>query len=102
MCTEYGPYDFRCDWGRVLETIEGEKIIFLWQIDAKRAPQPDTQKCSEVELWFSQVDERVSQLQLIHRHFENHGEKHQQYYELMNSEQGCDFIINAFIDYSTQ
>ncbi len=100
-CTEFGPYDFQCDWGRVLETVEGEKILFLWQIDPGRAPQPDPEKCSQVEIRFSDIDDSTSQLQLIHRNFENHGEKYHRYYELMNSSEGWDFIINAFIDYCT-
>ena len=34
LCTEIGPYGFRCDWGRVTELTENEKIKLKWQIRA--------------------------------------------------------------------
>lgn len=44
LCTEIGPYGFRCDWGRVTELTENRKIVIKWQISPKREQVPNPEK----------------------------------------------------------
>ena len=41
LCTEIGPHGFRCDWGRITELVENQKIELKWQIGPMREPVPD-------------------------------------------------------------
>lgn len=102
LCSEFGPDDFRCDWGRVLEIVPGKKIRILWQIDHGRAPQPDPAKCSEVEISFEDIHENSCHLKLVHRHFEKHEEKNHLYFEAMNGQHGWDYILGCFADYCSK
>ena len=101
-CSEYGPHDFRCDWGRVIELIPGKKIRLLWQIDHDRIPQPNPDKCSEVEVEFIDFNEHSCHVKLVHRHFEKHGDKNHLYFELMNGQHGWDYILGCYADYCTK
>lgn len=71
-CYEIGPHGFRCDWGRVLAWDPPDRVVFTWQIDPSRAPQPDPAKASEVEVRF-QADGPSTRVDLEHRHFARHG-----------------------------
>jgi len=44
LCTEIGPYGFRCDWGRVTELTENRKIVIKWQISPKHEQVPNPEK----------------------------------------------------------
>lgn len=98
LCTEIGPYGFRCDWGRVTELTRSSKIVLKWQISPDRLPVPNPEQASEVEIRFSNAAGCTS-VEFEHRNFENHGEGARQYFEMMNSEQGWDYILNAYKSY---
>lgn len=98
-CSEIGPDDFRCDWGRVLEIEKGKRIKFLWQIDHDRVPQPNPDKASEVEITFEDINEKNCTLKLVHRYFERHDVKQHLYFETMNGQHGWDYILSCFTDY---
>lgn len=72
LCTEIGPYGFRCDWGRVIKLIENKKIEIKWQINSKREPVPDPNKASDVKVKFVS-NEDTTTIELEHLNFENHG-----------------------------
>lgn len=46
LCTEIGPYGFRCDWGRVVRIEVPHSLVFKWQISPRREPVPDASKAS--------------------------------------------------------
>lgn len=95
LCTEIGPYGFRCDWGRVTELSENKKIMLKWQIGPKREPVPDPEKASEIEVFFKSGD-GFTTVELEHRNFQNHGEEGTAYCNMMNGTLGWDFILNAY------
>lgn len=97
LCTETGPHGFRCDWGRVTEISEPERIVFKWQISPRRIPEPNPANASEVEVTFIQNDDLSTKLLLEHRDFENHGPEAREYRQAMNSERGWEYILNKFI-----
>lgn len=94
-CYERGPNGFECDWGRVLKYEPPNRIIFTWQIDPDRVPQPNAKKASEVEVLFEGSDNET-ELTFIHRNFENHDDNAEAYKEALGSPQGWPYILNNF------
>lgn len=95
-CYEIGPHGFRCDWGRVLQFEPPHRIVFTWQIDPDRVPQPNPDKASEIEVLFEEAAGETN-VTFVHKHFENHGEGAEQYKEAMNSPQGWDYILDNYV-----
>jgi len=95
-CYETGPAGFRCNRGRVLEIERPAMITFTWQIDANRAPQPDSAKASTVNVTFKTLEDGRVRVRLIHSGFEQHGGDWKAYEKAMNSEQGWPFIIQQY------
>jgi len=52
LCSERGPYGFRCDWGRVLAWEPPHRIALAWQIGPRREPEPNPAKASTLEVTF--------------------------------------------------
>ncbi len=55
LCKEIGPFNFRCDWGRVLDIRENEYLELLWQIDSNRVPEPNPDKGSKIRITFDSM-----------------------------------------------
>jgi hypothetical protein len=98
LCTEIGPFGFRCDWGRVTELTENKSIGLKWQIGPKREPVPDPRKASDIKVSFIKSD-NLTNFIFEHFNFENHGEGWQDYGKMMDSELGWDYILNSFKQY---
>jgi hypothetical protein len=98
LCTEIGPYGFRCDWGRVTELIHGKKINLKWQISPKREPIPDPDQASDITMVFDKNGESTT-IKFEHRNFENHGEGAEDYQKAMDSEWGWDYILGRYQEY---
>ena len=98
LCTEIGPHDFRCDWGRVVKLISNKKIELKWQISPKREPIPDPGKASDIEIEFTE-NGGISTMTFRHKNFENHGDGADKYREMMDSPQGWDYILNNYKRY---
>ena len=98
LCTEIGPNGFRCDWGTVSEYSENKKISLKWQISQKREPIPDKEKASDVKVSFVE-NGNSTMVSFEHFNFENHGEGADDYRNMMDSEQGWDYILNNFKTY---
>jgi hypothetical protein len=99
LCTEIGPYGFRCDWGLVVELVENKKIGLKWQISPKREPVPNPEKASDITISFKSNDNSSTTLEFEHFNFENHGEGSEDYRKMMNSAQGWDYILDSFKEY---
>ena len=99
LCTEVGPYGFRCDWGRVTELIEGQRIGLKWQIGFSREPIPDPEKASDILLVFKPTNKTSTIIEFEHRNFENHGKQAVDYRKMMNGPQGWNYILNRFKEY---
>lgn len=101
LCTEIGPYGFRCDWGRVISIEENDHIKMNWQISARREPIPDPFQGST--LLFTFIEERDgTRLDFQHYDFENHGEDAEYYREMLDSAYGWDYILNLYKEYCEQ
>jgi hypothetical protein len=85
LCTELGPYGFRCDWGRVAELVVPDRIWLKWQISSARVPVPDPGEASDVVIRFEQAGPET-RVVLQHLNFKNHGEGWQQYQQQKDKE----------------
>lgn len=99
LCTETGPYGFRCDWGRVKELTENEKIELKWQIGPAREPVPNPDDASDIKVEFGKNDESATVLRFEHYNFENHGDGADDYRKMMGGKQGWTYILNKFKNY---
>lgn len=99
LCTEIGPYGFRCDWGRITEFKENERIDFKWQISSKREPVPNPNRASQVVVEFDEVENDSTTVRLEHKNFENHGDGAEEYMAMMDSPPGWDYILNCYREY---
>lgn len=99
LCSEIGPYNFRCDWARVITAEPGKELSLRWQISPDRIPQPNPAQASELKLHFEDLENGYSQLHLIHRNFEKHGEGAKEYLQAMDAPEGWDYILNCFQNY---
>jgi uncharacterized protein YndB with AHSA1/START domain len=95
LCTEIGPYGFRCDWGRVTDLIQAKKIGLKWQISPAREPVPNPDKASDIIITFTE-NENSTSVKFEHFNFENHGEQAEEYRRMLASAQGWDYILNRF------
>lgn len=98
LCTEIGPYGFRCDWGRVTELIENKKISLKWQISPRREPIPNPDKASDINVLFKENNGSTI-LEFEHFNFENHGAGAEDYLKMMDGEKGWNYILNAYKNY---
>lgn len=94
-CYERGPHGFECDWGRVLRYDPPHSIVFSWQIDPDRVPQPNPEKASEIEILFED-NGSDTEITFIHRNFEKHGENAESYKEALSSPRGWPYILEKF------
>ena len=98
LCSEVGPYGFRCDWGRVTAFETDRKISFTWQISPQRVPEPDPSRASNVNVSFNGEGAATS-ITFEHTNFEKHGEGAKQYQEAMASDRGWDYILEQYKAY---
>jgi hypothetical protein len=98
LCSEIGPYGFRCDWGRITDIEEGVFIELKWQVGPKREPVPNTDKASDVMIEFTE-DIPGTLLILQHFNFGNHGENSAIYRDVMDSNKGWGYILKCFKSY---
>ena len=96
-CFEIGPYNFICQWGRVLVWDPPYQLKFTWQINPSSAPDPNPKTASEVAVNFLAENEASTLMTLEHAYIERHGEGAEQFYEAMNSEYGWEKILSCYI-----
>ncbi|WP_300601255.1 SRPBCC domain-containing protein [Niabella sp.] len=98
-CTETGPLGFRCNWGRLVQVVPGEKLVLLWQISPSRAPEPDPDKASLVQVQFDDASHGATRVTIRHMGFENHGDGAAGYAKAMDSDKGWKYILETFADF---
>lgn len=89
---EIGPHGLRWDWGRVLTSEPGRRLVFSWQIGPDRVPVPRAEDATEVAVTFEQTSVHV-----VHRGWERHGAAGSQY--RTNLTDVWPYVLNRFADY---
>lgn len=92
---EIGPHGLRWDWGRVLSSEPGRRLVFSWQIGPDRVPVPRPEDATEVEVTFSDTSVRV-----VHRGWERHGSAGDQYRK--NFVDVWPYLLARFADHVTR
>ncbi len=96
-CIEWGPHDFRCDWGRVLVWEPPYRLVFSWQIGPDRTPQPDPRRASRVEVRFDPVDDGT-RITVTHDQFGRHGDSGEGYRDALAAEGGWPYMLRSFVN----
>jgi len=100
FCYETGPNGFLCHWGRVLEWDPPHRLVLSWQISPERAPEPNPDKASEIEIRFIAEGPRTI-VEFEHRCFGRHGEGGARYRAAMDSPQGWTYILQRYASEAT-
>ncbi|MEQ4300804.1 SRPBCC family protein [Plantactinospora sp. B6F1] len=85
MLYEIGPHGFRADWGRVLDWQPPRRLVFNWQIGPDRAPVPDPDRASAVEVRFAPQADGSTLVEVEHRDFDRHGEAAEGYRDALTA-----------------
>ena len=101
LCTETGPFGFRCDWGRITSISRNDTISLKWQISPQRVPVPDPDQASDLIIHFNEPPEGGTDVHLQHLHFERHGEGSEAYATAMDSEKGWDYILQCYTTFTS-
>lgn len=92
---ERGPEGFTCDWGRVLAWEPPARMLLRWQIAPSRAPEPDPERASEVEVRFA-AEDGGTHVAVEHRGFERHGDGAEGYRDALGSPGGWPYMLGAY------
>lgn len=95
-CREIGPHGFRSDWGRITLWEPPHHLRFTWQIAPDRAPQPDPERASEVEVLFEAQGART-RLVLTHAGLARHGAGWEGVRDGMASAQGWPLLLGRYV-----
>ena len=63
-----------CRWARVLAYEPPSRLVFSWDIDVRWQPEPDPDRCSEVEVRFVAEGPERTRVELEHRELDRHDE----------------------------
>ena len=77
-----------CTWGRVLAYESPTRFVFTWDISLQWQVETDPAKCSEVEVTFTPLSDTATQVDLVHRHLERHGDGWQSMAQAVGSPNG--------------
>jgi uncharacterized protein YndB with AHSA1/START domain len=62
------------DWGRVLAFDPPRRLLLAWHISPQWQIETDPDRCSEVEVTFTALDEACTRVELEHRLLDRHGD----------------------------
>jgi len=77
-----------CRWAHVLVYDPPERLVFSWDIDLAWNVETDPDRSSEVEVRFVALSDDRTQVELIHRHIERHGDGWEQMHGAVGSPEG--------------
>jgi uncharacterized protein YndB with AHSA1/START domain len=97
-CFERAPYNFQCDWGRVLVWEPPHRLVFTWQISPGREPEPDPARASEVEVRFEPEGPAATRVELEHRRLSRHGAESGHYRAALDSPHGWPYILGRYAE----
>ncbi|HEY0759679.1 MAG TPA: SRPBCC family protein [Acidisarcina sp.] len=64
----------QCNWGTVLAWEPPARVLLSWNIGLDWQFNPDMTRASEVEVRFTALGDSQTRVELVHRHFDRHGE----------------------------
>ena len=91
-----------CDWGTVLVWEPSKRLVIAWQITHMWGYEPDLSKSSEVEIRFTPLPDGMTQVDLVHRYFERHGEGGEAMRGAVDAPNGWTGILQLFANQVAQ
>ena len=86
----------QCPWGTVLTWEPPHRFVMAWQVNPDWKYEPDLERCSEVEVRFTPVDDGTTLVELEHRDLERHGGDYVTMREKVNAEGGWGGLLALF------
>jgi uncharacterized protein YndB with AHSA1/START domain len=86
-----------CDWGTILLWDPPRRLVMAWQVSPSWQHEPDLAKSSEVEVRFTPEGDGFTRVDLEHRHFERHGAGADTMRAAVDSVQGWNGLLGAFV-----
>lgn len=93
---EVGADGSTCDWGRVLAWDPPRHVALGWQLTPTFDAEPDPERASRVDVWFSAVDAGRTVVTLEHCGFERHGDGWQSMRDGVDGPGGWPGILAGF------
>jgi len=94
--TDVGRDGSTCTWGRVLAYEPPTRFVFTWDVSPRWALEPDPDRCSEVEVIFTPLTETSTQVALVHRGLERHGDGWEGMAQAVSGPQGWTLGLERF------
>jgi len=94
---EVGVDGAECDTGRVTVYEPPDRLVLAWHLDGNWQFDPDPSHASEVEVRFISDGEDETRVELVHRHFERHGEGASAVRAAVESTGGWGHCISAYL-----
>lgn len=95
-CYEIGPGGFHSDWGTVLAWEPPRRLVLAWQISPTRAPEPDPDRTSEVEVTFEPDGLEATRVEVEHRGFRRHGKGGDDYRAGLAAPEGWTLMLERY------
>lgn len=83
-------------WGTILAIKRPEHFVLAWQIRPDRSAEPMEGASSRVDVRFVPVDDKTSDMVVVHRDFPRHGDGWQAYKTAMAGKNGWPRILDAY------
>lgn len=87
-----------CPWASVHAWDPPNLFVMRWQVSPEWAYEPDWERCSQVVVQFTRVDDGTTLVELEHRSIEKHGTNGFTMREQVNGEGGWGTLLSLFAE----
>ena len=87
-----------CPWASVRTWEPPNLFVMVWQVSPEWQYEPNVERCSEVEIRFTPVDDRTTLVELEHRGIQRHSGACVRMREQVNAEGGWGSLLTMFAE----
>ncbi len=87
-----------CPWASVRTWEPPNLFVMVWQVSPEWQYEPNVERCSEVEVRFTPVDDGTTLVELEHRGIQRHAGAYVRMREQVNAEGGWGSLLGMFAD----
>jgi len=85
-----------CRWARILAYEPPDRVVFSWDISPQWQVETDPESTSEVEVRFVAESDKITRVELEHRHIERHGPGWQAVTEGVDGDEGWPLYLARY------